>query len=132
MPDAAQKLLSEEQRRVPIALEKYGVTVFPNGQPRSFYELAQVSGADIDKRRQFFLAHTGASEESLRMIYDLYIVGCVDYQFSFGGEQHQTGFICELFREKEDGRAWTIFIGENVPKSELKLRSSRAGDGVTD
>jgi hypothetical protein len=59
----------------------------------------------------------------------IYIIGCVDYQFSDQSTHHQTGFIYEIKRLNPTipGIPLGMSIGQDVPANELVLNKLRFG-----
>lgn len=52
------------------------------------------------------------------------IVGCVDYQFPFAPEHHQTPFMFRLVYASPEGREELVPAWEEIPQSQLRLKES--------
>ncbi len=131
-PAAAQKKLSQSERRDPIAPgEGMGWTIFPNSAPRYLDITMSISAADFEKSRLAWKATYPELDNNTTV--SPVIVGCITYRFV--GEQHQTGFMLELSRI-EPGEFHRTFVldpahGE-IPIDRLRLADYYVGSAVID
>ena len=61
--------------------------------------------------------------------FQIYLVGCVDYQFSGHDIHHQTRFIYEVYRTDPAGVRLALSIGQDVPLERLALYKTIIGRG---
>ncbi len=62
--------------------------------------------------------------------FDVTLVGCADYRFTFEGDHHQTGFIREVRKESNEkpGHFVTFNFDEgNVPSTKLRFQRAPYG-----
>jgi hypothetical protein len=116
---SAQQQIIDEQRLVcrSVFTEVLSYVVFPeeaHTAPISF----NLDGRTLEK---------GRSPNT--HIIDLFLVGCVDYQFSGHDRHHQTRFAYEIRRKTVDfpKSIGVIMIGESVPLEHVYLQKSFIG-----
>jgi hypothetical protein len=107
-------------------------TLFP-GDDTWFY-----MGINIDKAemKKAFAANTKAFHQPPRGIAPI-VYGCVNYQFKFSDEVHQTRFIFTISQRDPTGRiqprpnsALEIPLGDNLPASEVVIQKDVWGAGI--
>jgi hypothetical protein len=113
-----------EQTRVcqNIHSEFMSYAVFPN----DVYSLDNSFGLNQEELERGRLVGPGFRTDFVQ----IYLVGCVDYQFSGQDAHHQTRFIYEVIRtEAEHPGTFGIHIGQDVPLERLMLQKMIVGRG---
>jgi len=130
-PPAAQKKLSQSERRGPIAPgEGMGRTIFPDSAPPSMDISMAIGAADFEKSR---MAWKDKYPELNHTTVTPVIVGCITYRFL--GEKHQTGFILKLSRIDPANPRITLVLDPaqgNMPIDQLRLADYYVGSAVID
>ena len=80
-----------------------GPVLFPNGEAHIDYSLATSAEE---------LAESRANPDPGSKTLTPYLVGCVDYRYTFSPEHHQTGFIFAVYRKRRDGLGPFLGHGE--------------------
>jgi len=130
-PPAAQKKLSQGERRDPIAPgEGMGWTLFPDSAPRYLEISMSIGAAAFEQSRQAFKEKF--PEANITTVVPI-IVGCITYRFV--GEQHQTGFVLDLHRI-EPAHPHAHFALDpaqgDIPINLLRLADYYVGSAVID
>jgi hypothetical protein len=98
-----------------------GPVIFPNGEAHIDYSLA-TSAEELAESR----ANPDPSSKTLMP----YLVGCVDYRFTFSAEHHQSGFIFAVYRKRRDSLSPFLSTENGTVEPDDLILDPTIGSGI--
>ena len=98
-----------------------GPVIFPDGEGYISYSLA-TSAQELAESR----ANPDPNSKALMP----YLVGCVDYRFTFSPEHHQTGFIFAVYRKQRDGLGPLLSTEDGTVEPDDLILDPTIGSGI--